>query len=126
MSFFLIALQVCYHEHQCGSIVIKSSNSQSSNCSNSQKHFEFTIDRNFTIDRHIDCLCQKSSQKLHVCLQYHNIYNQIKNGKTFFKPFVTSQFDYCPLFWICHSRTLNNRINNIHHRDLKIAYQDKK
>ena len=88
MSFFLIALQVYYHEHQCGSIVIKSSNSQFINCSNSQKHFEFTIDRNFTIDRHIGCLCQKSSQKLHVCLQYHNIYNQIKNRKTFFKTFL--------------------------------------
>ena len=27
---------------------------------------------------------------------------------------------------MCHSRTLNKRINNIHHRALRIACQDKK
>ena len=42
-----------------------------------------------------------------------------------FKTFVTSQFNYCPLVWMCHSRTLNNRINNIHLRALRIVYQDK-
>ena len=42
-----------------------------------------------------------------------------------FKTFVTSQFNYCPLVWMCHSRTLNNEINNIHHRALRLVYQDK-
>ena len=42
------------------------------------------------------------------------------------KTFVTSQFNYCPLVWMCHSRTLNNRINSIHHRDLRIVYENKK
>ena len=27
---------------------------------------------------------------------------------------------------MCHSRALNNRINNLHERSLRIAYQDKK
>ena len=27
---------------------------------------------------------------------------------------------------MCHGKTLNNRINNIHHRALRIKYQDKK
>ena len=43
-----------------------------------------------------------------------------------FKTFVTSQFNYCPLAWMCHSRTLNNRSNNIYHRALRIVYKDKK
>ena len=43
-----------------------------------------------------------------------------------FKTFIISQFNYCPLVWLCHSRTLNNRINNIHHRTQKLFYQDKK
>ena len=38
---------------------------------------------------------------------------------------VTSQFNYCPLVWMCHSRNLNNRINNIHLRALRVVYQDK-
>ena len=26
--------------------------------------------------------------------------------------FFTSQFNYCPLTWMCHSRTMNNKINH--------------
>ena len=37
-----------------------------------------------------------------------------------------SQFNYCPLVWMCHSRGLNNKTNNIHKRALRIAYQEKK
>ena len=38
------------------------------------------------------------------------------------KVFVTSQFYYCSLIWMLHSRTLNNRINKIHERALKLTY----
>ena len=40
------------------------------------------------------------------------------------KAFVQSQFGYCPLVWMCHSRTLNSRINRIHERALRIVYSD--
>ena len=40
------------------------------------------------------------------------------------KFFVTSQFSYCPLIWTFHSRSLNNKINSIHERALRITYQD--
>ena len=40
------------------------------------------------------------------------------------KSFVTSQFGYCPLIWMFHSRRLNNKINSIHERALRISYQD--
>ena len=39
--------------------------------------------------------------------------------------FITSQFGYCPLVWMFHSRELNNRINRIHERSLRIVYNDK-
>ena len=42
------------------------------------------------------------------------------------KTFITSQFNYRPLVWMCHSRGLNNGINNLHERALRIVYQDKK
>ena len=41
------------------------------------------------------------------------------------KSFITSQFGYCPLIWMFHSRTLNKRINSIHERSLRITYSDK-
>ena len=40
------------------------------------------------------------------------------------KAFITSQFSYCPLVWMFHSRTLNNRINKIHERALRLAYKN--
>ena len=41
------------------------------------------------------------------------------------KSFIESQFGYCPLIWMFHSRALNNKINRIHERALRITYNDK-
>ena len=40
--------------------------------------------------------------------------------------FFASQFSYCPLIRMCHSRTVNNKINKLHERCLRIVYIDKK
>ena len=39
--------------------------------------------------------------------------------------FIRSQFGYCPLVWMFHSRGLNARINRIHERALRVVYQDR-
>ena len=41
------------------------------------------------------------------------------------KSFTESEFGYCPLIWMFHSRGLNNKINRIHERALRITYNDK-
>ena len=41
------------------------------------------------------------------------------------KAFVQPQFGYCPLIWMFHSRGLNNKINRIHERALRITCKDK-
>ena len=40
------------------------------------------------------------------------------------KKFVKSQFDYCPLIWMLHSRTFNNKINPFHERVLRVVHFD--
>ena len=40
------------------------------------------------------------------------------------KTFIESQFNYCPLIWMFHSRTINNKINRLHERALRIVYFD--
>ena len=40
------------------------------------------------------------------------------------KSFITSQFNYCPIIWMCHSRSLNNKVNHIHERAIRVVYQD--
>ena len=107
--------------HQSATINIDGSIIKSSNL---QKLLGVTIDSNFTFEQHINSLCRKSSQKLHALSRIAQYLSQNKM-RILFKTFVPSQFNYCPLVWMCHSRTLNNRINNIHLRALRIVYQDK-
>ena len=85
--------------------------------SNFEKLLGITIDRNFT--------CRKASQKLLALSRISQYLSQHKK-RILFKTFIMSQFNYCPLVWTCHSRGLNNKINNIHKRALRIMYQDKK
>ena len=40
------------------------------------------------------------------------------------KSFINSQFQYCPLAWMFHSRKLNTKINKLHERALRITYRD--
>ena len=40
------------------------------------------------------------------------------------RAFITSQFQYCPLIWMFHSRQLNQKINKIQERALRITYKD--
>ena len=48
----------------------------------------------------------------------------LEKRKTLMKAFIESQFNYCPLIWMLHSRTLNNKINRIHERALRTVYSD--
>ena len=38
--------------------------------------------------------------------------------------FIISQFKYCHLTWMFHNRTINNKINRLHERALRLAYDD--
>ena len=46
--------------------------------------------------------------------------------KSLMKAFITSQFNYCPLIWMFHSRKLNNRINKIQEKVLRLVYKNDK
>ena len=39
--------------------------------------------------------------------------------------FIESQFGYCPLIWMFHSRGFNSKTNNLHERSVRIVYQHK-
>ena len=41
------------------------------------------------------------------------------------RTFIESQFNYCHLIWMCHSRDLNRKINKLHERALRAVYKDK-
>ena len=49
----------------------------------------------------------------------------ITKRRSLLNTFFMSQFNYCPLTWMCHSRAKNNKINRLHERCLRIIYEDK-
>ena len=51
--------------------------------------------------------------------------NVNKKGLTV-NTFFMAQFNYCPLIWMCHNRTYNNKINRLHERCLRLIYNDKR
>ena len=73
------------------------------------------IDNKFTFDNHVSDICLKVSSKLHA-LSRTSHFMTISQRKNVFKAFFKSQFSNCPLVWMFHSRTLNNRINHLHER----------
>ena len=50
----------------------------------------------------------------------------LNKRKMLLRAFIESQSSYCPLIWMFHSRTLNNKINRLHEKALRIVYGDNK
>ena len=42
------------------------------------------------------------------------------------RAFIENEFNYFPLTWMFHNRTLNNKINKLHERALRLTYKDEK
>ena len=47
-----------------------------------------------------------------------------KKKSVLMKAFIESQFGYCLLIWMFHSRGVNNKVNHLHERSLRIVYKD--
>ena len=92
-------------------------------CSGSIKLLGLRIDNTLKFDEHVSSLCKMANQKLHALASISNYIPSAKL-KMLMKSFVISQFSYCPLIWIFHSKKMNNRINHLHERALKLAYND--
>ena len=82
-----------------------------------------TIDKNLNFTDHVTELCRRGNQKLHALARISNYLDKDKLV-LIMKTFVTSQFNYCPLVWMFHNRTMNNKINRLHERALRIAYKE--
>ena len=81
------------------------------------------LNNDLNFEYHVNQLCKKASNKLHALARIAK-YMDINKRIMFMKAFLSSQFSYCPLIWMFHSRKIENRINSIHKRALKLAYQD--
>ena len=104
------------------SFQIKIDNETVSN-SKYEKLLGVKVDQEWNFNEHISSLCKRASQKL-------NALSRIASCMTFdqrrliLNSFITSHFSYCLIVRMFHSRKLNERINHIHERALRIVYKD--
>ena len=91
--------------------------------SNKQKLLGLQIDRNLDFDKYVSSLSKKAGKKLSVLAKLSN-FMSIKQRTVSKKSFLKSRFGYCPLIWIFHGRGVNNEINHLHERSLRIVYKD--
>ena len=69
-------------------------------------------------------ICSKANRKLSALTRVAK-FLPFKKRRILFKAFIESQFKYCPLVWIIfHGRQINDKINQLHERALRIVYND--
>ena len=52
-------------------------------------------------------------------------YMILSKKKVLMNSFFNSQFSYCPFICMFHSRIMNNKINRLHERCMRLIYEDK-
>ena len=75
-------------------------------------------------DIYIESICQKANRKLNALIRTAN-YMELPKRRIVMNAVFKSQFNYCPAIWMFHSRALNNKINRLHERFLRVIYNDK-
>ena len=89
----------------------------------SEKILGVTIDNKLKFEEHVENILVKAGKKLSALARMSHILSFSKL-RLLMKSFVESQFSYCPLVWMFYSRSLNNRINKLQERSLRILYRD--
>ena len=75
-----------------------------------------TFDKDLKFDDHVNSLCKKTCQKLHALARLLP-YMNVEKRRIIMKSFIETQFGYC--------RGINNKINRIYERALRITYNNK-
>ena len=83
------------------------------------------INSELTFDEHIFSINKNVDEKINAPIRLVN-YVSFDKRRMVMKAFIESQFHYCPLIQMFYSRTLNNKINCLHERALRIAYSNYK
>ena len=93
-------------------------------CSKSKKLLGIALDNKLKFDKHVENICQKASKKLNAPARVTS-YVELPKRCFLINAFLKAQFNYCPAVWMFHNRLLNNKINQLHERYLRIIYNDK-
>ena len=89
-----------------------------------EKPFGVISDYQLNFKSHMSNLCKKASQKLNALAHISSLMDLPKRW-VIMNAYIISHFGYFLLVWRMHSQSINNKINHIHERALRIVYKDK-
>ena len=89
-----------------------------------EKLLGIKVDTKLNFNEHLNDIISKASRKVNA-LSRVMPYMNLSKKKKLVSSFFNSQFNYCPLIWMFHSRIINNKINRLHERCLRVLYGDK-
>ena len=71
------------------------------------------IDSKLSFEKQLNIICGKARAKINALRRVAPFMN-IEKSRTIMNAFFNSQFSYCPLIWMFHSRLINNKTNRLH------------
>ena len=93
------------------------------NNSNCEKLLGIKIDWKLSLNDHIENKCKKTGAKLNTLTRVTQYMNTEKK-RSMMNALFLLQFNYCPLTWMFHNRSLNHKKNRLHERCLRVIYND--
>ena len=81
------------------------------------------IDNNLMFANHVKTLCKNAGRKISMMARIA-IYLSESKKKILLRTFFESLFSYCPLIWMFCDKNLDHKMNRLHERALRIAYND--
>ena len=91
--------------------------------SNYVKRLGINIDRSFKFDFHMPKVCSKANRRLTILSRMFKFLTFDKR-RAIIKAYFDTQFKFCPLVWMFHGRQVNNEINRLLERALRMIYED--
>ena len=89
-----------------------------------EKSHRIKADCGLKFENRLGGVIKKASNKINALSRVRSFMNLSKK-KMLMNSFFKSQFSYCLLVWMCHSRTINKKINHLHERFLRVISNDK-
>ena len=93
-------------------------------CSKSKRLLGIVLDNKLKFEKHVESICPKAGKKLNTLARVTS-YMELPKRRILMHMFFKSQFSYCPAVWMFHNPSLNNKINPLHERCLRIICNEK-
>ena len=82
-----------------------------------------TLNNKLSFEPHPYLVLKGYSETPCLCKSFKNISK--KKLRVIMQAFIILQFSYCPFVWMCHSKTLKNKINKLYERVSRLVYKDR-